>query len=229
MYDFVLYEMQMFGKINTSTSIYKVFMSIDKVLVASNKRLEIINKIQKSENVNNWAVGASLVTWIGSVAADSIAPNGTAAMVIGSAFVTSVAAFVALQVQKELRKKSICNFENAIIDHGKDKEKRQGAHLNATQKLNTKITWAYTVGGIALAAVGYQTIEAVAPSLGVAWMKSALIVSTALASYKLGTKAANTAYEARVERSTLAERIAKRHGVDANIITEPKVATVKFK
>lgn len=221
----LLYETHMFGTINTSTLIYKVFMNIDNVLVASNKRCDIMCKIQKSETVNNWVVYAFLATWVGAVAADSIAPTGTTAMVVGSALVTSAAAFAALRVQKGLRKKSIRNLENTIIGEGKDKEKRDGARFNATQKLNTKIMWAYTVGGIATAAIGYQAIEAIAPSLGVAWMKAALIVATSLTSYKLGSKAADKAYEAREERSSLADKIVKRHEKKLVVQSESFIST----
>lgn len=204
-------------------------MNIDKVLVASNKRFEIMSKVQKSETVNNWVLGATLATWLGTIASESITPSGTATIVVGSAFITSAAAFAALLVQKGLRKKSIRNLENAIVQEGRNKEKREGAQLNATQKRNTTVRWAYTVGGIAAAAVGYQVIESVVPSLGVAWMKAALIVSTSLTSYKLGSKAATTAFDAGVQRSALTQRIAKRHGVDVNTTTEPKLATLKFK
>lgn len=204
-------------------------MTIENVLIASNKRFEIMHKMQKSEALNTWATNTSLATWVGGVAANSIAPNGTVAIVIGSAFLTSVAALTALQVQKGLRKKSIRNLETTIIEHGKEKEKHQAARLNATEKLNNKIIWAYSLGGIAMAGVGFQVIEAFAPSLGVAWMKAALLISTGFGSYKLGSNAAEKAGDAREDRSTLAERIAKRNGADINTTTEPKVSTVKFR
>lgn len=204
-------------------------MNIDKVLVASNKRIETLRKIQKNNALSPWAFGAALSTWLASATLDTIQPGATVNMVVGAAFVPAITAATFLLVKNGLHTKSVKNLENTIIEEGKDKEKRQATAFNATEKLNNKTKWGYTIGGIVVAGAGFQVIEAVVPSLGVALMKVALIVATSTAAYKLSTGAAEKAAKANEERFNLAQRIAKRHGVDINTTTDAKVATVKFK
>lgn len=203
-------------------------MNIDKVTVASNKRIEILHKINKNNPVLDWAVDAAVATWVAASVASAFEADGTPAKLLGVAFLVSAAALTGLYVKQQSLKKSVSNWENSIIEEGNSKEKRQTEKLQGIEKFNRKATLGYSVGSFGAAIGGYYAIAAVVPELGISLVKSALIVAGAVGGYTLGKKAAKKGFDARMERLSIAERVAKRHGVDINTTTAPKVA-VKLK
>lgn len=203
-------------------------MNIDNILVARNKRLEIMQKIQKTEKLKNGAFWTSVATWMASVGVDSVQPGSQVSDAVGLAVIASVSALVALYTQQTIRKKSLKNIEYSIIEEGTDKEKHNGAQLRADETRNNRTELAYVLTGAAVALGGFQVIEAIVPSLGVAAAKAAVALATSVAAVKLGSNSVHKAAEIRQERLNLVQRIAKRKGVD---LTPPQAtkAAVKLK
>lgn len=199
-------------------------MNIEKITFASNKRIEILHKINKNNPVIDWVMGGTVATWVAASVALSVQEDGTAAKSLGVAFLVGAAALTGLYVKHQSLKKSVSNLENNIIEEGRNKEKRQAEKLHRIEKFNRKATLGYSVGSFGVAMGGYYAIAAVVPELGISLVKSALIVAAAIGGYKLGKSAAKKGFDARMERLSIAERVAKRHGVDINTTTAPKVA-----
>lgn len=203
-------------------------MNINKIIVASNNRLETLEQLQHGEKFNTWVLGTTIATWLASTAASSVQPNGMAAMSLGMACFASATAYATLLIQENLRKKTVKNLENTIITEGNDQEKVKASELQAVEKSNAKKRVGYILGGIGVSIGSYYAIKYVTPELGVAWMKSALIFIGATASTTLSSKVIEKSEQASAERFSIAERIAKRNGVDMGVV-QPTVSNAKFK
>lgn len=202
-------------------------MNIDKILVAKDKRTVLLQSIEKNSTKRTWMTVGAIGTWMGAVAVTASAPD-FAPTVVGVAHLASVAALLALWGAKTLRNKKRRVLENTIIEGGTSKEQTKAAQFDTAEKQGKKANWAYNLSGVAVGALGYQAISVIAPQLaGVSHLQTAALFGSLVVAQRLSTKHHQQTQTAQYERSSLADKIAKRyHGVNP---TEPKVAVAKLK
>lgn len=201
-------------------------MNIEKVLVASNKRTALLQSIEKNSTKRMWVAAGALGTWMGSIVLTASAPE-FAPTTVGVAHTASVAALLALWGAKTLRDRKLRSLESTIIEAGTEKEQPKAAQFNVAEKKATKANWAYNLSGVVVGIWGYKAVIALAPELvGVSILQTAVLFGSLFAAHRLSSKHHQQKQITQYERSSLADKIAKRHNV---VPTEPKVAVAKLK
>lgn len=201
-------------------------MNIDHVLVASQKRTAVLQSIEKNSTKRTWALVGAVAAWMGSIALEATAPD-FAPTTVGIVHTASVAALLAMWGAKALRDKKLKTLENTIIETGNTKEQPKAVQLNTAEKQAKKVKWAYNLSGAAVGIWGSKAIVALVPELaGVSVLQTAVLFGSLIVAQRLSSKHNEQTYTVQSERSSLADKIAKRHNA---VPTQPKVAVAKLK
>ena len=201
-------------------------MNIDHVLVASQKRTAVLQSIEKNSTKCGWVLAGAVGAWVGSLVFTASAPD-FASTTVGAVHTASVAALLAMWGAKALRDKKLKTLENTIIEAGNEKEQPKAAQFNTAEKQAKKVNWAYNLSGVAVGVWGYKAVIALAPQfVGASVLQTVAVFGSLIVAQRLSSKHNQQTKVAQYERSSLADKIAKRHNVAP---TQPKVAVAKLK
>lgn len=202
-------------------------MNIDKVLVASGKRTVLLQSIEKNSTKRTWMTAGAIGAWVGSYTLTVSDPN-FAPTAVGVVYTASLATMLSMWGGKILRDKKRSALENTIIEGGTSKEQAKATQFDTAEKQGKKANWAYNLSGVAVGIWGYKAIIALAPQLvGASYLQTAAVFGSLIVAGRLSSKYHQQTDIVKYKRSTLADKIAKRHNVENP--TEQKFAVAKLK